>query len=129
MAEAAVCLEAALVAKEKWWEMPADACAILDTTREARGEDHPWTSTVLNFVDGLTEVAISMIFEPAHQPTSGTTRKGLDIPQVQRTRAHSLSIAGILKAHGWTRDGKFTGGPWKGQARYVPVDGCGGTLS
>ena len=98
------------------------AYAILAVEREARGEDHPWTVTVLRFVDDLNEVTITEILEPRRNRPNTAPVRSLDIHQSLRSRANSNAVAGILKANGWERSGKFASGPWKGQARFIRRD-------
>jgi predicted P-loop ATPase len=120
LGEALDCLEKARAAGEEWWRLPDAAQAILAALRESRTDDDPWTSVVVNFVDGLSEVAIPMIFEHHGEPKDGKMRPGLDVAKQDRNRGKSNAVAGILTRHGWTRDGKFTSGQYNGQARYVP---------
>jgi len=115
LGEAAQRLEEALKSNRPWWEFSDEAKSILDTERDARGEDHPWTSTVLNYVEARDEIAIpELLMKSEH-----STPPGLGLSSERCERKHSFAVAGILKANGWVRDGKFTSGNWKSQARYV----------
>lgn len=113
--EAAANLEKALQEKNAWWEFSDAAREILERERDARGEDHPWTATVLAYVNDLNEVSIPEILQASEHRVPA----GLGLPRERCERKHSLAVAGILKSYGWDRDGKFTSGVWKGQARYI----------
>lgn len=116
LGEAAVTLEESIKNGENWWDFSAEAVAILEAERQARDEDHPWTATVLRYVEDLEEVSVAEIL----QTKSGSSpRVGLGIDKERCERKNSNDVAGILKRHGWRRDGKITSGRWKGQARYV----------
>jgi predicted P-loop ATPase len=91
-----------------WWlsdEAEADAA------REAslRTEDDPWTSKVLHWVQGRTEVSTKEVLVDPLQVIEG-----------QATKADAMRVAGILQRHGWRREGKFSSGSNRGLARYVP---------
>lgn len=117
LAEALVDLKKALRNGDDWWQFSAAARHILEREREARGEDHPWTATILDFVKDRDEVAIPDILQ---------SYDGLHLDKASCDRKHSNAVAGILKAHGWARDGKFTSGHWKGNSRYVQSPREGG---
>jgi predicted P-loop ATPase len=120
LGEALVRLEKAESDGEAWWELPPAAEIEITELRSSRGDDHPWTSIVLKFIEGFDEVAIPMLMQDYYPSREEHPRKGLDIPKERRTRADSNAIAGIMTQFGWQRAGKFSSGSWKGQARFIP---------
>lgn len=85
--------------------------AILEETRDEKGEDHPWATVVLQFVENRQEVAIREILT--------SKAGGLGFEDNKTSRGDSNAVAGILQKNGWEREGKFTSGRWKDAARYV----------
>ena len=91
---------------EPWWldrEAETEAAA-LTSQRQA---DDPWESKVLEAVIGKAHTSTRALLDAI----------GLD--PVHRTKADSMRVAGILNRAGWVRDGKYSSGPDRGQARYV----------
>jgi predicted P-loop ATPase len=94
-------------AGEAWWldrEAETEAAA-LTSQRQA---DDPWESKVLEAVIGKAHTSTRAMLDAI----------GLD--PVHRTKADSMRVAGILNRAGWLRDGKYSAGLDRGQARYVP---------
>ncbi len=83
------------------WHCPATA---LTSQRQA---DDPWESKVLEAVIGKAHTSTREMLDAI----------GLDT--VRRTKADSMRVAGILNRAGWLRDGKYSAGLDRGQARYV----------
>ncbi len=97
-------------AGEHWWLDRADegAAAAVVATRAA---DDPWEADVLRVVETLTEASTRDVFHM------------LEVSIDRRTRADAQRIAGILTRAGWTRSGKFSGGPNRDLSRYVAPPG------
>ncbi|MCU9839152.1 PriCT-2 domain-containing protein [Ruegeria sp. WL0004] len=99
---------AAYKAGEQWW-LSGIVETLATAEQRKRNQDDPWTGPVLGYVDERAEVSIREILFCA---------LGFDKPK-DISRSDSDRVAGILKANGWKRDGQFTSGSLKGQARYL----------
>lgn len=100
---------AAFKAGERWW-LEGEVEAEAREQQSQRQIDDPWTGDVLRLVAGLREVCIPDVLN------------GLGKKPEDRTRADSDRVADVLKRNGWRRDGKFTRGERKGQARFISPD-------
>lgn len=95
--------------KESWWlDEETEALARQDVAERFNAD--PWQPDVVAYVSGKAEVCIRDVLS-----------EGLCIPLERRARAESNRVSTILQSIGWWRDGQFTTGLNKGQARYVPV--------
>ncbi len=115
LGEAGVLLTRAIEADKRWWEFSEEARALLGQTREEKSDDHPWTSVVLNFVEGRDEVSIREILTTSKSQEVG----GLGFDDRHTKRGYSDAVAGILQRAGWVRDGQISAGKYKSAARYV----------
>jgi predicted P-loop ATPase len=99
-------------AEEHWWLDRADegAAAAVVATRAA---DDPWTADVLRVVEKLSEASTRDVFQL------------MEVALERRTKPDEMRIGGILTRAGWTKVGKFTGGPNRGLGRYVAPTGGG----
>ena len=94
-----------------WWlEGEVEVTARAEVAERAAGDD-PWVADVERAVEGKAEIAIVQILID------------LSIAPEHRTRTDSNRVAEILRQMGWSRDGRFTSGSFKGQARYAPSEG------
>ena len=105
---------AAFRSGEPWWLDRATEIEAAALTSQRQADD-PWESKVLEAVVGETHTSTRAILDLV----------GLDT--VHRTKADAMRVAGILNRAGWEREGKYTSGPDRGQARYVRP--AGGNLS
>lgn len=97
---------AAYRAGEQWWlDREAETAAAAITSQ--RQADDPWESKVLEAVIGKTHISTREVLG------------ALCLDIAQQTKGHSMRVAGILTRAGWVRDGKYTSGQSRGQARYV----------
>lgn len=99
---------AAYKAGERWWLKGDVEEAARQAVAERAAGDDPWHADVMQFCVGRAEVAIAPILE------------SLGLDRDRRSRKDSDRVAEILRQEGWTRDGKFSSGPLKACARYVP---------
>lgn len=93
-----------------WWldaEAEIEAAAVVST----RAADDPWTADVLAAVAGMAECSTRDVFQL------------LDIDRERWGKPEGMRIAGILTRAGWTRAGKFSGGPNRNLACYVAPGG------
>ncbi len=90
-----------------WW-LEGIAEQLATGEQKKRNEDDPWTSDVLGYVESKHEVSIREILK-----LSGVVTKS------DLTRGDSNRVAGILKAHGWKRDGLITNGTFRNAAKYI----------
>ena len=100
-------------AGEKWWlegDIELTASAIVGE----RGVDDTWTTTVLDYCRGRSEVSTKEILGY------------LSINLSDQTKADAMRVAGILTRNGWEKDGQFKRGDSKGLTRYVQRGGAGG---
>lgn len=94
-----------------WWlEGEVEVTARAEVAERAAGDD-PWVADVERAVEGKAEIAIVQILID------------LSIAPEHRTRTDSNRVAEILRQMGWSRDGRFTSGSFKGHARYAPSEG------
>jgi Virulence-associated protein E-like domain len=114
LGEAVIALRDALKAGENWWLLPPKAQVYLDKLREEKQDDDPYTSVVVNYIEGLKEVTTREIV------VTGThaTPPGLGLDN-RVGRGPGLQVAGVLKKLGWRRKGIRSHGEFKGQAVYV----------
>ena len=98
-----------LEAGERWW-LDVETEKLATIMQKDRGEDDPWKSKVLEYVDreNITEVSIREILE-----------HGLSLDLGKTDRKESNRVVGILKIAGWKRCGQITAGTNKGAAKYV----------
>ena len=92
---------------EKWWLTGRAVEAALMEQAE-RGEDDPWISTVRTFVEAKEAVSCKLVLANAFY-----------LPADKMGQRETKRIAKILRISGFERDGQFTSGDEKGQARYV----------
>lgn len=93
---------------ERWWlEGEAKVQAQIEVAARA-ADDDPWMSDVSDCIRGKTETAIVQVLMT------------LGINVEKRSQKDSYRAAEILRQLGWARDGRFTSGQFKGQARYIP---------
>jgi predicted P-loop ATPase len=90
-----------------WWLSEAVE-RVAQAEQKDRLLEDPWQADVLEKVAGETETCVPKIMAEMMIETG------------RRDRASSNRIVSILMQNGWIRDGRFTGGSWKGQHRYVP---------
>lgn len=91
----------------EWWmarEDEVEAAAVV----ALRASDDPWTTDVLNAVDGLSEAFTRDVF------------RFLGIGLERQTKADTMRISGILTRAGWINNGKSWGATNRGLTRYVP---------
>jgi len=95
---------------QRWWLKGGIEEVARQEVSARTASDDPWTADVLNYVEPMSEIAIvQILMHLGFDPTS-------------RTRKDSNRVADILKEAGWQRDGKFTSGGFKDQARYIPPE-------
>lgn len=93
-------------AGEKWWlegDIELTASAIVGE----RGVDDTWTTTVLDYCRGKSEVSTKEILG------------SLNISLSDQTKADAMRVAGILTRKGREKDGQFKRGESKWLTRYV----------
>ncbi|AXI56115.1 hypothetical protein C1J05_17870 [Sulfitobacter sp. JL08] len=116
LGEAVVALKEALDAGENWWELSPKAQEYLVDLRDNKAEDDPYTSVVLNYVEGLTEVTTREI---VLKPANYKDRPGLGLDN-HAGRGPGMQVAAILRKNGWRRAKKVkSSGPYRGQAVYL----------
>lgn len=97
-------------AGEIWWlDGEAEEHAKAEVAARSAGDD-PWMAEVADCIAGQSEIAIVQVLML------------IGIPPEQRGRKDSDRVADILRQFGWARDGRFTSGTFKGQARYAPLE-------
>lgn len=95
---------------EPWWLSPQEEAEAAEIVAD-RQVDDPWIGDILKWVAGLQEVSTGQIFEL------------MEIPIERRKKGEAMRVASILTGAGWSKDGKFTGGPYKDTTRYVSPKG------
>jgi hypothetical protein len=69
--------------------------------------EDPWTSNVLNCVEGKTEVCVSQVLGD------------MMIEVGRKDRMMSNRVQSILMQNGWFRSGRLTSGTYNGQNRFI----------
>ena len=95
---------------EKWW-LSGQVEEYARIEQENRLSADEWTGVVANYCEGRREVGISQIAQGAFE---------IQIKDVNRQTQNRISA--ILSAIGYVRDGQFSSGEQRGEARYVRQD-------
>lgn len=90
------------------WHLEGEAAEAATKEQAERRAEDPWVADVMSAASGKSAVACKEIL------------RALGFVPAEMTKQASDRVAGVLKQHGWRRDGKFTGGENKDAARYVP---------
>ena len=93
-------------AGETWW-LSAAVERIAAQEQSDRMLEDPWTSNVLNCVDGKTEVCVSQVLGD------------MMIEVGRKDRMMSNRVQSILMQNGWFRSGRLTSGTYNGQNRFI----------
>lgn len=94
---------------ESWW-LDGETEALARQDQAERLNTDPWQPDIAGYLSGKAQVAIADILWEC-----------LFIEKAKRTRGDSSRVTVVLQSLGWRRDGQFTSGTNKGQARYAPV--------
>ncbi|PTE13298.1 virulence-associated E family protein, partial [Pseudogemmobacter blasticus] len=94
---------------ERWW-LEGEIEALARQDQAERLNTDPWQPDIAGYLSGKAHVAIADILWEC-----------LMIEKAKRTRGDSSRVTVVLQSLGWRRDGQFTSGTNKGQARYAPA--------
>lgn len=90
-----------------WW-LSAAVEKIAQQEQKERLLEDPWNSIVLEHVAGKAEACVPQILADMLIETG------------RRDRLMGNRVTSILMQNGWVKQGRFTGGTYKGQNRFVP---------
>lgn len=92
---------------EQWWlDQELSNAARVD--QEDRMQIDPWRAEFNAYLEGRNEISIKELL-----------RACLGMLPQDQNRGHSNRASECLQAEGWHRNGRFTSGEFKGQARYT----------